>query len=62
MDAATRQLVRQRASNCCEYCRLPQATQPFVTFHIDHIIARQHGGTDNPDNLCLACQRWKSQT
>ncbi|SIO35122.1 HNH endonuclease [Singulisphaera sp. GP187] len=57
MDAATRRLVRQRAHERCEYCRLPQAAQPFVAFHVEHIIARQHGGGDNPDNLCVACER-----
>jgi hypothetical protein len=57
MDAATRRNVRQRAHDCCEYCRLPQSAQPFVPFHIEHIIARQHGGTNDPENLCLACER-----
>lgn len=57
MDAATRRLFRPRARERCEYCRLPQAAQPFVTFHVEHIIARQHGGSDDPMNLCLACER-----
>jgi hypothetical protein len=57
MEAATRRLVRQRAQERCEYCRLPQAAQPFVTFHVERIIARQHGGADDPDNLCVACER-----
>jgi hypothetical protein len=57
MDAATRRTVRQRAQDRCEYCHLPQSAQPFVTFHVEHIIARQHGGTDDLGNLCLACQR-----
>lgn len=26
-------------------------------FHIDHVIARSHGGTDHADNLALACLR-----
>jgi len=57
MDAATRRLVRRRAQERCEYCRLPQAAQRFVTFHVEHIIAKQHGGSDDPDNLCAACAR-----
>lgn len=57
MDAATRRSVRQRALDRCEYCRLPQSAQPLVTFHVEHVIARRHGGTENPDNLCLACER-----
>ena len=60
MDAATRRLVRQRAQGRCEYCRLPQAGQPFVTFHVEHIVARTHGGTEDPDNLCVACERCNS--
>ena len=57
MDAATRRNVRQRAHDRCEYCDLPQSAQPFVRFHVEHIIARQHGGTDNPEKRCLACER-----
>ncbi len=55
MDALTRELVRQRARNVCEYCRLAQEHEAFATFHVEHIIARQHGGDDDPSNLCLAC-------
>ena len=55
MDQAVRQLVRQRAGNRCEYCRLPQEAAPYITFHIEHIRAQQHGGTDDAENLALAC-------
>ena len=55
MDAATRAFVRQRAGNCCEYCGLPQESEAFFTFHIEHIVARQHGGGDGAENLALAC-------
>ncbi len=55
MDEAVRELVRQRAGNRCEYCRLPQAAAPFFTFHVEHIRARQHRGSDDPVNLALAC-------
>jgi hypothetical protein len=54
MDARLRQLVRQRAAGRCEYCGLAQAQEP-LPFHIEHIIPRQHGGADTPDNLALAC-------
>ena len=57
MDAATRRHVRRRAGERCEYCHLPQSAQPFVSFHIEHIVAKQHGGSDDPANLCLACHR-----
>jgi hypothetical protein len=57
MDAATRRLVRERAQDRCEYCRLPQGAQPYVTFHIEHIRQRKHGGSDDPLNLAQACAR-----
>jgi hypothetical protein len=55
IDAALRRLVRQRAENRCEYCHCRQDDLAFVTFHVEHIVARQHGGTDDDSNLCLAC-------
>jgi 5-methylcytosine-specific restriction endonuclease McrA len=54
MNAALRQLVRQRAKNCCEYCSLSQKFEP-LPFHIEHIIPRRHGGKDVAENLALAC-------
>jgi len=55
IDAATRRFVRERAGNCCEYCRLPQSAASFLTFHVEHIQATQHIQDDSPSNLCLAC-------
>ncbi|MCE9554756.1 MAG: HNH endonuclease [Planctomycetes bacterium] len=55
MDKALRSLVRRRAGEVCEYCRLPQEASPFASFHVEHIIARQHGGPTESDNLALAC-------
>lgn len=49
-----RRLVRQRAGNCCEYCRLSQNGR-LARFHVDNILAIKHGGSDDDDNLCLAC-------
>lgn len=54
MDAALAQLVRTRANNACEYCRLRQAASS-IPFEIDHIIARQHGGKTVALNLSIAC-------
>jgi hypothetical protein len=34
---------------------LPQELDPFYSFHIEHVIPKQHGGTDNLANLALAC-------
>jgi hypothetical protein len=55
MADARRHLVRERAGHRCEYCGILQVHMPFATFHIDHIIPRQHGGTNDPANLALAC-------
>jgi len=57
MDAETRELVRHRADDRCEYCRIPQAAAPFITFHVEHVVARQHLADDSPENLALACDR-----
>ena len=55
MDDALRVWVRNRAQHRCEYCQLAANDAPFLAFHVDHVIARQHGGTDEPENLALAC-------
>ena len=57
MDKATRNQVIERAGNTCEYCRLPQSAQPFITFHVDHVIASQHREDDSLDNLSMSCHR-----
>jgi hypothetical protein len=55
MDPAIRSLVRRRAAERCEYCRIHQDADPFFRFHIEHIIPRQHGGSTDATNLALAC-------
>jgi hypothetical protein len=57
MDDATRDFVQQRAGDRCEYCLLPQDAIPWVAFHVEHVIARQHRGSNEIDNLALACAR-----
>jgi hypothetical protein len=56
MEAAMRRLVRHRAGDRCEYCLLHQE-HSGLRHHLEHIVARQHGGSDNVDNLALACHR-----
>lgn len=56
MDEAKRALVRRRAAECCEYCRLRQEFSE-LKHHVEHIVAKQHGGSDGADNLALACHR-----
>ena len=55
LDAATRRQVRQRADDRCEYCQCHQDLLPLITFHVEHINSKQHGGADDESNLCLAC-------
>jgi hypothetical protein len=55
MDALTKRVVRERAGNCCEYCRLSQEHSPLFALQIEHIRPRKHHGGDDLDNLALAC-------
>ncbi|HBI44058.1 MAG TPA: hypothetical protein DDY78_14580 [Planctomycetales bacterium] len=55
MDAALRAYVWERVGRRCEYCQLHQADFDFLSFHFKHVVAKQHGGSDDADNLCLAC-------
>jgi HNH endonuclease len=50
-----RQLIQQRANNCCEYC-LSQAKFSPDPFSIEHIVPKSKGGTSDLDNLAVACQ------
>ncbi|MDR3639168.1 MAG: HNH endonuclease [Isosphaeraceae bacterium] len=55
IDADVRALVWKRAGRRSEYCRLHQDDADFLSFHVEHIMAKQHHGSDDADNLCLAC-------
>ena len=55
MDAALRTFVRERAGHRCEYCGLHEDDAEYIAFHVEHVIARQHGGSDAPETLCFAC-------
>lgn len=61
MDDETALFVRTRAKDRCEYCRIPQRYYTEL-FQLEHIVARFHGGGDEPQNLAQACRHWKSQT
>ncbi len=50
-----RQLIKQRANGCCEYC-LSQVKFSPDPFSIEHIIPRSKGGTSDLGNLAVACQ------
>jgi len=55
IDQALRNFVRDRAGSRCEYCGIHCEQEPYFTFHVEHITARQHGGGDEPENLGWAC-------
>jgi len=46
--------VWHRAGGQCEYCGIPF---PYYRppFQIDHIVARQHGGSNDSGNRALSC-------
>lgn len=51
-----RTLIRTRAGDCREYCRLPESGGT-ITFEVDHIRPLKHNGSDDTENLCLACYK-----
>jgi len=55
MLLSTKARVRERAGDACEYCHLHQDNSPLAVLHIEHITPKIHGGTDDLDNLALAC-------
>ena len=55
MKASIRALVRSRARNRCEYCRLHESDEPLYPFHIEHIVSKKHHGSDDPRNLTWSC-------
>jgi hypothetical protein len=46
--------IRETAKNRCGYCLSPQAFIPFP-LEIDHIIPQAKDGSDEEENLWLAC-------
>ncbi|MEH2400474.1 HNH endonuclease signature motif containing protein [Nostoc sp.] len=52
----TRQFVRERAKYLCEYCHSPERSSSD-RFTIDHLVPQSLGGSDEDDNLALACRR-----
>jgi 5-methylcytosine-specific restriction endonuclease McrA len=57
MSDALRRLAPDRAGGRCVYCQLPDSLPPFESFHLEHIVARQHGGKTELENLAWACHR-----
>ena len=62
MAGRQRDGVRRRANRRCEYCRLPDYALSPSDFHVEHIIARKHGGKSLMENLawsCIYCNLYK---
>jgi 5-methylcytosine-specific restriction endonuclease McrA len=55
ISAQIRAQVRERAHNACEYCHLHQDDSPLAVLHVEHVIPKVHGGSDDVENLALAC-------
>ena len=50
-----RERVRAQAEGRCEYCRMANDWEPFFPYHVEHIVPRQHRGSDELPNLALSC-------
>ena len=51
--------IRKASKNCCAYCLLPQDIL-IGKLEVEHILPISQGGTDNLENLCLACRECNS--
>lgn len=56
VNHAIKKIVRQRAKFLCKYCHSSEEASADL-FSIDHILPQSLSGSDEPDNLALACQR-----
>lgn len=54
LSANIRSDVRERAKFLCEYCNTDERWQ-LILFTIDHVVPLAEGGTDEMENLALAC-------
>lgn len=56
INEETKRAVRERATYLCEYCHSSERLSAS-RFTIDHIKPRSLGGSDDLENLALACRR-----
>ena len=54
LSEGNKRKIRQRAKYLCEYCHTSEQWQS-VPFSIDHILPVSLGGSNDLDNLALAC-------
>jgi hypothetical protein len=50
-----RQIVKERANTCCEYCQCQEEFCPSP-FSIEHVTPLAKNGTDDLENLAYSCQ------
>jgi len=55
VSPAKRKIVSERAQFLCEYCFSPRKYSP-QSFSVEHILPTSKKGSDDLDNLALACQ------
>jgi 5-methylcytosine-specific restriction endonuclease McrA len=56
INDAIKKAVRERAKYLCEYCHSPERLSAN-RFTVDHVIPRSLEGSDEINNLALACRR-----
>ena len=44
---ATQTIYPRQGKSSLRVLRMPQEAEPFFTYHVEHIIARRHGGGDD---------------
>jgi hypothetical protein len=54
LPVGLRRLVRTRADDRCEYCRIPES-MTLAPHQVDHVVAEKHGGLTEEGNLALSC-------
>lgn len=55
LPPATRALVIARDGRACRYCG--RVLGPRARLHVDHVLPVSRGGSDEPENLVVACER-----
>ncbi|MBC7797267.1 MAG: HNH endonuclease [Pyrinomonadaceae bacterium] len=55
ISAKLRNKIIKSANNRCGYCQFPQDLIP-IPFEIEHILPTAEGGTNDEENLWLACR------
>lgn len=51
------EVIWDNNSNNCFYCKNPIDKNAKFSYELDHKIPIIRGGTNNKDNLCIACPR-----